>query len=169
MIKTKFRKVSAAEILFFNAGFVSNRHWIFSTAWILSLTSRTTMGLRNRIKRDQLQLVTHKMQGTETRMTSMDIGTVVNTLTNGKFRVFPLSEAKSVLGYKRGKPGDKQTVAMQFGRGGPAVDIEYFAALQFDAETEVRIAGPHDPILIYRHGAIVGLIGAFSLKGGSNE
>lgn len=165
----KFKKIGNKETLFVQNGLVSNKHWIFSTDWLLSLSRKRDLGMIGLCQRVSKALSNATMR----RLKDEDYPTfnlegVLESLDMSEYR--PASRIEYHYGFVRGDSDNWDVVRMSFGvKNSPSIDVEYGAAIFFDSSTVILVGKADRPVLLQNSsGKIVAAIAALSpekLKG----
>lgn len=144
----KFKKIDSKETLFVQNGLVSNRHWIFSTDWLLSLSRKRDLGMIGLCQRvsKALSNATLKRLKDETYPT-FNLQGILDSLDMGEYR--PAKSIEYRHGFVRGNPDNWDVVRMSFGlKDSPSLDIEYGAAIFFDSSTVILVGKENRPVLL---------------------
>lgn len=163
-MKNQFKKISTSEKIYVENNFATNRVWIFNTAWLNENKSSNNLQVRNRIAKEKLSKVTAKMQlqGND-KLFEIGIMGVVDTIDLSEFRAVSPRESKPVQGFVKGDATQKDIVAFKIG-GKPSIDVEFFAALEWDTNVTVMVRGEKDPVVLAKDGQIVGMIAPLNIN-----
>lgn len=157
----KFKEITGSMELHLESDYFSNRVWIFNAAWVNSLKHKSNLQLRNKLNKTRLNIVKAKLAGAETRTIGID--NVVSAVKLKEFKTVSVKDCIPIKGFERGDASKYGVVAFKIGNG-PAIDYQFFPALQWDSETTIHVNGKLDPIVITKNGAIVGMIAPLQLK-----
>lgn len=159
----KFKSLKKDDPLYFQAGYVTNRHWLFKIEWLENLKRTRASGaisLFNRITKARIKHVLDRLGDTGGH--NLPIENLVLGIDLNDYTALDILKNKPVTGYFRGNRDNKSTVAMSFIQSGtPLIDIEYSPALFFDPSATVLFNknSINGPLVIQdRAGAIVGLV-----------
>lgn len=152
-----FKKIPASQTIYTEQGYATNKIYIFSVDWLNSVACKTNKQLRNRVLKAQLKDVELKLKGYS--QTQLGINNVVELVDLKEFRPVNLNaeSVKPIRGHKNGTDSKLSTVAYKLGNKA-CIDVEFFAALQWDLNATVRARDEKSPIVIEKGGVIVGMI-----------
>lgn len=155
----KFKKIKRSDSLYLSDGYFSNRHWLLKAAWVETMSSRVTFGIRKALKRMQVETVAARLRGESP--SHVKLAQFIAKVDFSKYRKVNLDSdsVKRKIGHPRGEVA-RGLVAfiIKNGKHEIGVDPEYFPMLTFDVATEIFVSLPDSPIVIRRDSEIVGLL-----------
>lgn len=159
----KFKALKKDDLLYFQAGYVTNRHWLFSIEWLNGLKRTRASGLIslfNRITKARIKAVSDRLN--DKGVHNLPIEKLISDINLSEYAPLDIFKNETLTGYFRGYRENKTSVGMSFIQNGtPFIDIEYSPALFFDPSASVlfNTKNANGPLVIQnRAGSIVGLL-----------